>query len=59
MYSREHVLRFIPMVESCLLSLGVKAEISHTEEFGLDNVEGALEAASKLSGWGGHVILKP
>jgi hypothetical protein len=47
------------MVESCLLSLGVKAGISHTEEFGLDNVEGALEAASKLSGWGGHVILKP
>lgn len=59
MYSREHVLRFIQMVESGLLPLGKKAGILYTEEFGLDNVEGALEAASKLSGWGGHVILKP
>jgi threonine dehydrogenase-like Zn-dependent dehydrogenase len=59
MYDRQHVQRLIQMVESGLLSLGMKAGVTRTEEFGLEQADGALEAASKLSGWGSHVVLKP
>ncbi|KAJ5157728.1 uncharacterized protein N7482_008828 [Penicillium canariense] len=59
MYSRQHVLQFIQMVESGLLPLGEKAGINHTEEFGLESIHEALQAAGKLTGWGAHVILKP
>ncbi|KAL2816536.1 isopropanol dehydrogenase [Aspergillus granulosus] len=59
MYDRKHVLQMIQMMESGLLPLGEKAGVTHTEEFGLEGIEDALEAAGKLSGWGGHVVLKP
>ncbi|KAL2859468.1 isopropanol dehydrogenase [Aspergillus pseudodeflectus] len=59
MYDRKHVLQMIQMVESGLLPLGEKCGVTHTEEFGLEGIEDALEAAAKLSGWGGHVVLKP
>ncbi|CAI7645694.1 unnamed protein product [Penicillium pancosmium] len=59
MYDRQHVLQIIQMIESGLLPLGHKSGITLTEEFGLQEIEGALEAAGKLSGWGGHVVLKP
>ncbi|KAL2797232.1 isopropanol dehydrogenase [Aspergillus keveii] len=59
MYDRKHVLQMIQMVESGLLPLGEKSGVTHTEEFGLDGIQDALEAAARLSGWGGHVVLKP
>lgn len=59
MYDRQHVQRLIQMAESGLLPLGKNAGVTQTEVFGLEQVEEALEAASKLSGWGGHVVLKP
>ncbi|KAJ5934448.1 hypothetical protein N7466_003995 [Penicillium verhagenii] len=59
MYDRRHVLQMIEMIESGLLPLGHKSGITHTEEFGLEEIQGALEAAGNLSGWGGHVVLKP
>ncbi|KAL3456382.1 isopropanol dehydrogenase [Aspergillus heterothallicus] len=59
MYDRKHVLQMIQMMESGLLPLGEKAGVTHTEEFGLEGIEGALEAAARLSGWGAHVVLKP
>ncbi|KAJ6013224.1 isopropanol dehydrogenase [Penicillium herquei] len=59
MYDRRHVLQMIQMIESGLLTLGRKSGITRTEEFGLEEIEGALEAAGDLSGWGGQVVLKP
>ncbi|RDH22083.1 NAD(P)-binding protein [Aspergillus niger ATCC 13496] len=59
MYDRPHVLRLIQMVRSGLLALGEKGGVTHSEEFGLDEIERALDAAEKLSGWGGQVVLKP
>ncbi|CEL07013.1 Putative Catalytic activity: An alcohol NAD() <=_ an aldehyde or ketone NADH [Aspergillus calidoustus] len=59
MYDRRHVLQLIQMVESGLLPLGKKAGVSQTEVFGLEQIEEALQAAGKLSGWGGYVVLKP
>ncbi|KAL7654266.1 hypothetical protein ACMYSQ_006281 [Aspergillus niger] len=59
MYDRPHVFRLIQMVRSGLLPLGEKGGVTHTEEFGLDEIERALDAAEKLSGWGGQVVLKP
>ncbi|GIJ91448.1 hypothetical protein Asppvi_010413 [Aspergillus pseudoviridinutans] len=59
MYDRQHVLQMIQMVESGLLPLGKKSGVTHTEEFGLEEIQEALEAAAKLSGWGRHVVLKP
>ncbi|KAL4876189.1 isopropanol dehydrogenase [Aspergillus karnatakaensis] len=59
MYDRKHVLRMVRMVESGLLPLGASAGVTHTEEFGLEEINEALAAAGRLSGWGGHVVLKP
>jgi len=59
MYDRDHVLRLIQMVESGLLPLGPRIGIKHTEEFGLESIDEALQAAGRLTGWGGHVVLKP
>ncbi|OJJ67027.1 hypothetical protein ASPBRDRAFT_359856 [Aspergillus brasiliensis CBS 101740] len=59
MYDRPHVLRLIRMVSSGLLLLGERGGITHIEEFGLEEIEGALDAAGRLSGWGGQVVLKP
>lgn len=59
MYDRPHVFRLIQMVRSGLLLLGGKGGVTHIEEFGLDEIEGALDAAGRLSGWGGQVVLKP
>ncbi|KAL2850397.1 isopropanol dehydrogenase [Aspergillus pseudodeflectus] len=59
MYDRQHVLQLIQMVESGLLPLGKESGVSQTEVFGLEQIEEALQAAGKLSGWGGHVVLKP
>lgn len=59
MYERRHVLQLIQMIESGLLPLGKKSGVTKTEEFGLGEIQDALEAAGKLSGWGGHVVLKP
>jgi threonine dehydrogenase-like Zn-dependent dehydrogenase len=59
MYSRQHVLQLIQMAESGLLKLGSELGIKNTQEFGLESVGDALEAAGKLSGFGSHVVLKP
>ncbi|EHA24961.1 hypothetical protein ASPNIDRAFT_182862 [Aspergillus niger ATCC 1015] len=59
MYDRPHVFRLIQMVRSGLLPLGEKGGVTHSEEFGLDEIERALDAAERLSGWGGQVVLKP
>ncbi|PYH47033.1 putative isopropanol dehydrogenase [Aspergillus saccharolyticus JOP 1030-1] len=59
MYDRQHVQQLIQMAESGLLPLGRKAGVTQTEVFGLEQADEALEAASKLSGWGSHVVLKP
>jgi D-arabinose 1-dehydrogenase-like Zn-dependent alcohol dehydrogenase len=59
MYDRRHVQQLIQMVEVGLLPLAKKAGVTRTEEFGLEQVDGALEAAGNLSGWGSHVVLKP
>jgi D-arabinose 1-dehydrogenase-like Zn-dependent alcohol dehydrogenase len=59
MYSRHHTIQLIQMMESGLMPLGTKAGIHRTEEFGLESVDDALEAAGKLVGWGAHVVLKP
>ncbi|KAL4934979.1 hypothetical protein BDV06DRAFT_234841 [Aspergillus oleicola] len=59
MYERRHVVQFIQMVEAGLLPLGEKAGIVYTEEFSLEEADKALKAAEMLTGWGGHVVLKP
>ncbi|KAJ0417257.1 isopropanol dehydrogenase [Aspergillus carlsbadensis] len=59
MYDRKHVLQMIQMLESGLLTLGERSGVTRTEEFGLEGIEDALVAAGRLSGWGGHVVLKP
>ncbi|OKL57596.1 hypothetical protein UA08_06950 [Talaromyces atroroseus] len=59
MYDRHHIQCLIQMIESGLLPLGAKAGIHETQEFGLESVQGALLAAGKLAGWGGHVVLNP
>ncbi|GAM43923.1 hypothetical protein EIK77_004499 [Talaromyces pinophilus] len=59
MYSRQHVLQLIQMAESGLLKFGSKLGIKKTQEFGLESIGDALEAAGKLSGFGSHVVLKP
>ncbi|PYH63386.1 putative isopropanol dehydrogenase [Aspergillus vadensis CBS 113365] len=59
MYDCPHVFRLIQMVRSGLLPLGGKGGVTHIEEFGLDEIEGALDAAGRLSGWGGQVVLRP
>lgn len=59
MYDRQHVQRLIQMAGSGLLPLGKKAGVTQTEVFRLEQADGALEAVSKLSGWGSHVVLKP
>ena len=58
MYDRTNVFRMIQMVRCGLLPLGGKGGVTHIEEFGLDEIEGALDAAGRLSGWGGQVVLK-
>ncbi|KAJ5595313.1 uncharacterized protein N7459_001521 [Penicillium hispanicum] len=59
MYGRLHIQRMVQMMESGLLPLGKKAGIHHTEEYGLEAINDALDAAGKLTGWGRHVVLKP
>ncbi|KAF5860102.1 hypothetical protein ETB97_002063 [Aspergillus alliaceus] len=59
MYDRQHILRMVRMVESGLLKLGAAIGVNKTEEFGLESIEEALQAAGRLSGWGSHVVLKP
>lgn len=59
MYDRCHILQMIQMLQSGLLRLGKESGVTQTETFRLEEIEGALEAAGKLSGWGGHVVLKP
>lgn len=59
MYSRQHVLRLIQMVESGLLGLGSKMGTKETDEYRLESIDSALQAAGKLSGFGAHVVLKP
>ncbi|RAK87823.1 isopropanol dehydrogenase [Aspergillus costaricaensis CBS 115574] len=59
MYDRQHVLQMIQMVESGLLPLGNKSGVTQTEVYRLEQIQEALEAAGKLSGWGGHVVLRP
>lgn len=59
MYDRRHVQQLIQMVESGLLPLAKKAGVTLAEEFGLEQIDAALEAAGKLKGWGGHVVLRP
>lgn len=59
MYSRQHVLQLIQMTESGLLKFGGKLGIKETQEFGLESIGDALQAAGKLSGFGSHVVLKP
>ncbi|KAL2829522.1 chaperonin 10-like protein [Aspergillus cavernicola] len=59
MYDRGHVQGLIRMVESGLLALGGKGGVYHTEEYGLEDVDEALQAAGRLMGWGVHVVLKP
>ncbi|KAL2863200.1 putative isopropanol dehydrogenase [Aspergillus lucknowensis] len=59
MYSRDQVMRLIQMVEAGLLPLGEKAGVTETQVFGLEEAGQALEAAAKLTGWGGNVCFKP
>lgn len=59
MYSRQHVLQLIQMAESGLLKLGSKLGIKETREFGLESIGDALQAAGKLSGFTGLVVLSP
>jgi D-arabinose 1-dehydrogenase-like Zn-dependent alcohol dehydrogenase len=59
MYSRDHILRLVQMLESGLIQLGIKAGVHRKEEFGLDSIDDALQAAGQLTGWGSHVVLRP
>uniref|UniRef100_A0A093VGY0 Alcohol dehydrogenase n=1 Tax=Talaromyces marneffei PM1 TaxID=1077442 RepID=A0A093VGY0_TALMA len=59
MYSRQHVLQLIQMTESGVLKFGSKLGINETQEYGLESIGDALQAAANLSGFGNHVVLKP
>jgi NADPH:quinone reductase-like Zn-dependent oxidoreductase len=59
MYSRHHILQLIQMVESGLVLLGAKGGVRCKQEFGLESIDDALEAAGRLTGWGAHVVLRP
>jgi NADPH:quinone reductase-like Zn-dependent oxidoreductase len=59
MYSRQHILQLIQMFESGLVLLGTKGGVHSKQEFGLESINEALEAAGRLTGWGSHVVLKP
>ncbi|KAL1856025.1 hypothetical protein Plec18170_003893 [Paecilomyces lecythidis] len=59
MYSRDHALQLIRIVESGLLPLGTRVGIHHSHEFALASFNEALEVAANLKGWGSHVVLTP
>jgi D-arabinose 1-dehydrogenase-like Zn-dependent alcohol dehydrogenase len=60
MYSRDMIVRFIKMVEKGNLKLGEKATGMRTVgKFGLDQIQEAIELASKEQGWGKQVLLMP
>lgn len=59
MFDRSHVIRLIQMLEAGILKLGKDVGVEKIEEFPLDSIHDALKTASKLSGWGSQVVLKP
>ncbi|KAH8811208.1 putative isopropanol dehydrogenase [Xylogone sp. PMI_703] len=59
MYSRSHILRVIQLMESGLLSVGAKAGLTKTKEYGLESIYDGLKAASENQGWGTQVLLAP
>ncbi|KIM99985.1 hypothetical protein OIDMADRAFT_126171 [Oidiodendron maius Zn] len=59
MYSRQHVLQLIQMLESGLLQVGEGIGVKHTESYGLESIGEALQDAGKWSGWGNQTVLKP
>lgn len=58
MFSRDHALQLIRMVESGLLPLGSKVGISHIK-FPLESINEALETAARSTGWETSVVLVP
>ncbi|KAL7928546.1 putative isopropanol dehydrogenase [Trichoderma chlorosporum] len=58
MYTREHIIRLIQMVESGLLPVGAAAGMK-AEKYGMDSIYEALSAAKAHTGWGTQVILTP
>ncbi|EFA85268.1 isopropanol dehydrogenase [Heterostelium album PN500] len=59
MYDRKHIIQLIQMVESGLLKLGTHVGVTTTKEYKLETINEALSEASKLTGWGSHVVLLP
>ena len=59
MYSRQHILQLIQMLESGLLQVGEGIGVKDTEEYGLESIDKALQAAREWSGWDSQVVLKP
>lgn len=58
MYTREQIQRMLGMVEAGVLRLGERgAGIRTVGEFGLDQMEQAMELSEKMQGWNCQVVL--
>jgi len=59
MYSQEQVRRCIKMAETGVLALGGRSGVVTRGEYGLEEIEAAVERAGAESRWGAHVVVEP
>lgn len=59
MYSQEQVRRCIQMAETGVLTLGERGGVVTKGEYGLEEIEAAVERAGAESGWGAQVVVEP
>lgn len=59
MYGQEQVRRCIAMAETGVLRLGERGGVVTRGEYGLEEIEAAVERAGVESGWGAQVVLEP
>lgn len=59
MYSQEQVRRCIQMAETGVLALGERGGVVTRGEYGLEEIEAAVERAGAESGWGAQVVVEP
>ncbi len=59
MYSQEQVRRCIQMAETGVLALGERSGVVTRGEYGLEEIEAAVERAGTESRWGAQVVVEP
>jgi D-arabinose 1-dehydrogenase-like Zn-dependent alcohol dehydrogenase len=59
MYERQAIVQLIGMVEAGIVKLGKAADVEIVGAYKLEDIEAALDAAAKNSGFGKEVVLAP